>query len=90
MERTEVTVRAAHDRSLDPDNAHLWEYVHSKLIQFYQEVELPKTAKRSAHTANLAVRFESVQLRCPKRLNNPDPFEVIAVYATEIAPKQGE
>ena len=91
QEQTGVIVRAAHNRSLDPDNAHLWEYVDTKPIQFYQEVELPETAKRSAHIANAAqCDFESVQVRCPKRLNNPDPLAVYAVYAQEITPKQGE
>jgi len=34
MEQTGVLVRAAHDRSLDPDNSHLWEYVRTQPIQF--------------------------------------------------------
>jgi len=57
MEQTGVLVRAAHDRSLDPDNSHLWEYVRTQPIQFYQQVKLTETTKRSAHIANLAVRF---------------------------------
>ncbi len=48
-------VRAAHDRSLDPDNAHLWDFMSAQPIQFEQEVELPATAKRQARTARLAV-----------------------------------
>ena len=59
-------------------------------IQFYQEVELVATTQRQARTAKLAVRFSSVQLRSPKRLNNQDPFKVYAVYALEIDPAEGE
>lgn len=63
MERTGVVVRAGHDRCLDSNTAHLWEYLSTQPIQFYQEVELPATAKRQARTAKLAVRFSLVQLR---------------------------
>lgn len=89
-ERIGVVVRAAHDRSLDPDNAHLWEYVSSQPIQFEQKVELPATAKRSARTALLAVRFCQVQLRSPRRLDNQQPFKVYAVYACEIDQPEGK
>ena len=90
MERTGVVVRAAHDRSLDPDNRHLWEHLSNQPVQFYQEVELVVTSKRPARTAKLAVRFSPVQLRAPKRFNNQDPFQVYAVYALEIDPPSGE
>jgi hypothetical protein len=89
-ERTGVIVRAAHDRSLDADTAHLWEHLSEQPIQFYQQVELPATAKRQARTTNLAVQFCPVQLRSPRRLKNQDPFGVYAVYAQEINPPEGE
>lgn len=90
IEQTGVIVRAAHDRSLDSDNAYLWEYLSDQPIKFYQEVDLPETGKRSARTTNLAVRFCPVALRCPRRLSKQDPFEVYAVYAVEIDPPEGE
>ena len=89
LERTGVLVRAAHDRSLTPDTAHLWEHLSTQPIQFYQEVELPATAKRQARTAQLAVRFCPVQLRLPRRLRYSEPCEVYAVYAQEIDPPVG-
>lgn len=90
MERTGVIVRASHDRSLDPGTTHLWEHLSTQPIQFYQEVQLLETAKRSARTASLAVRFCPVQLRTPRRLENLDPFGVYAVCAQEIDPPEGE
>lgn len=90
MERTGVVVRAAHDRSLDSDTAHLWEHLSNQPIQVYQQVELVATSKRSARSAKLAVRFSPVQLRSPKRLSNQEPFKVYAVYALEIEPPAGE
>lgn len=83
-------MRAAHDRSLKPETAHLWEHLSAQPIQFEQQVELPATAKRSARTTKLAVRFCPVQLRSPHRLNNQEVFEVYAVYAQEINPPEGE
>jgi len=90
LERTGVLVRATHDRSLTSDTAHLWEHLRTQPIQFYQEVDLPATAKRQARTAQLAVRFCPVQLRLPRRLQNPEPCEVYAVYAAEINPPEEE
>ena len=89
MERTGVIVRAAHDRSLAPDNAHLWEYVMTQPIQFYQQVKLAETAKRKARTASFAVSFCPVQLRLPSRLKNSASLHVYAVYAVEIDPPVG-
>jgi Transposase DNA-binding len=91
MECTGVVVRAAHDRCLEPENRHLWEYLSTQPIQIYQEVELSATAKRTARTALLAVRFCPIQLRSPRRLNNQNPLKIYAVYAQEIEPiDQGE
>ena len=90
IEHTGVLVRAAHDRSLDPNNVHLWEHLSTQPIQFYQQVKLAETAKRKARTASVAVRFCPVQLRVPKRLKNPDPFDVYAVYGVEMDPPEGE
>ncbi len=90
MQRTGVIVRAAHDRSLKQETAHLWEHLSAQPIEFEQQVELPATAKRSARTTKLGVRFCPVPLRSPRRLNNQDPFEVYAVYAQEIHPPESE
>lgn len=90
IEEAGVIVRAAHDRSLEPDNSHLWEHLSSQSIRFYQQVELAETAKRKARTAYDAVRFCLVQLRVTKHLKNPDPFDVYAVYAVEMDPPEGE
>ncbi len=90
MERTGVLVRAAHDRRLNLETNYLWEHLSVQPIQFYQEVDLPETAKRQARRANLALRFGQVQLCSPRRLKNQEPFEVYAVYDQEIEPKEGE
>jgi hypothetical protein len=91
MEYTGVVVRAAHDRCLEPNDVHLWQYLSNQPIQVYQEVELPATAKRTARKALLAVRFSPIQLRSPRRLNNQNPLKIYAVYAQEIEPiDQGE
>lgn len=90
MPQTGVVVRAAHNRCLEPENDHLWEYVMTQAIQSYQEVDLPATAKRTARKALLSVRFGPVKLRCPKRFKNSEPLLVYAVYAREIDPPDGE
>ncbi len=84
LQHTGVVVRAAHNRSLDSDSERLWSKLEAQPIRFEQEIELPKTNKRSARKAKLAVRFCPVKLRTPYRFDNRDPLLVYAVYATEI------
>ncbi len=80
----------AHNRSLDSDSDRLWSKLEAQPINFEQEIELPKTCKRSARKAKLAVRFCLVNLRTPYRFDNRDPNLVYAVYATEVDCPEGE
>ncbi|MEL6164580.1 MAG: transposase DNA-binding-containing protein, partial [Cyanobacteria bacterium J06628_3] len=54
---TGVVVRASHNRCLEEENSHLWEYVISQEVQCIKDVELPQTKKRNARTATLEIRF---------------------------------
>ncbi len=84
LQHTGVLVRAAHNRSLDSDSERLWSKLEAQPVSLEQEIELPKTSKRSARKAKLAVRFCPVNLRTPYRFDNRDPLAVYAVYATEV------
>lgn len=90
LKNTGVLVRAAHDRSLRGEDAHLWEYMEGQPIELETTVELSSTKKRKGRTAVLAVRFCPVKLRAPSRLKNSESFPIYAVYATEINPPEGE
>lgn len=90
IKNTGVVVRAAHNRSLQDSNQHLWEYVAAQRVQFVLEVTLPETKKRSARIASLEVKFCRVKLQFPSRLKNGDDFKVYAVYAQEINPPEQE
>ena len=90
LQHTGVIVRAAHNRSLDANSERLWSKLEAEQISFEQEIELPKTSKRSARSAKVAVRFCPVNLRTPYRFDNRDPIRVYAVYATEIDCPAGE
>jgi hypothetical protein len=90
LQHTGVIVRAAHNRSLDSESERLWSKVEAQQTSFEQEIELPKTCKRSARPTKLAVRFCPVNLRTPYRFDNRDPILVYAVYAIEIDCPEGE
>lgn len=68
INNTGVVVRAAHNRSLQDSNQHLWEYVAAQRVQFVLEVTLPETKKRSARIASLEVKFCRLKLQFPSRL----------------------
>ena len=84
LKQTGIVVRAAHDRSLDQNSERLWAKLSAQPIQFYQDIELPKTDTQAARTAKVAVRFCQVSLRTPYRFDNRDPLPVYAVYACEV------
>lgn len=84
LEHAGVVVRAAHDRSLDSSSERLWALIAAQPIQFYQDIELPKTDTQVARTAKVAVRFCQVSLRTPYRFDKRDPLQVYAVYACEV------
>lgn len=90
LQHTGVLVRAAHNRSLDSDSERLWSKLEAQPISLSQEIELPKTCKRSARKAKLTIRFCPVNLRTPYRFDNRDPLLVYAVYATEFDCPEGE
>ena len=90
LQHTGVLVRAAHNRSLDQNSERLWAKLVAQPISFKQEIELPKTSKRSARKAQLVVRFCPVNLRTPYRFDNRAPLKVYAVYATEVDCPEGE
>ncbi len=89
LKHTGVTVRAAHNRSLDQDSQRLWTKLEAQPIRFEQEIDLPETRERPARKARLAVRFCPVELRTPYRFDNRDPLKVYAVYATEVDCPEG-
>ncbi len=90
LQHTGVLVRAAQNRSLDPDSERLWAKLEAQSICFKQERAVPETNKRSARKATLVVRFCSVNLRTPYRFDNRDPLLVYAIYVTEIDCPEGE
>lgn len=90
LQHTGVTVRAAHNRSLDSHSERLWSKLEMQPTSFEKKIELPQTNKRSARKTKLAVRFCPVNLRTPYRFDNRDPLLVYAIYATEIDCPDGE
>lgn len=90
LKQTGVVVRAAHNRSLDSSKERLWVTLEAQPIQFYQNIDLPKTDQQVARTAKVAVQFCLVSLRTPYRFDNRHPLQVYAVYAHEVDCPDGE
>lgn len=84
IEQAGVVVRAAHDRRIDSSSERLWALLEAEPIQFYQDIEVPKTDTQAARTAKVAVLFCQVSLRTPYRFDNRGPLQVYAVYACEL------
>lgn len=62
--KVDFLFRAAHDRLIiDLGFRHLRAYLKDKEVGHNFELKLPKTAKRSAHTASLDVRWSKIKLK---------------------------
>jgi len=81
-----VLVRA-HDRSLT-DSVHLWEHLSVQPVQFYQDVELPETAK--GRLARHLWQYVLKACSCAVPVEQARPVGVYAVYAQETDPPEGE
>jgi hypothetical protein len=82
--RTHLLVRAAHNRALG-DGSRLLETLAAKGEAGRIHFDLPARARRPARPVELAVRFETVQLRQPRRGADPRDPETVTVNAVEVS-----
>lgn len=87
--RTQLLVRATHDRLLGEDQGHLWERLARQEVSGIQEVRIPRRGNRPARVARLEVRFAQVGLKPPPRKSNLQDLTVWAVLAREISLPEG-
>jgi hypothetical protein len=87
--KTQLLVRAKHDRRLAEDQGHLWEMLTRREVSGIQEVRIPRRGNRPARVARLEVHFAQVNLRPPPRKKNLPDLTVWAVLAREISPPEG-
>jgi hypothetical protein len=87
--RTQLLVRAMHDRCLGEDQGHLWERLARQAVSGIQEVRIPRQGNRPARVARLEVRFAQVSLKPPPRKSKLRDLTVWAVLARDINPPEG-
>jgi hypothetical protein len=91
-ERTELVVRAAHDRSLE-DGGALFGAIDAAPVAGRGELQLPAKPGRKARTASVETRFMAVRLACPRngqRSGLPPSVAVHLVDIRESDPPAGE
>ena len=91
-ERTDLVVRAAHDRSLEGGGA-LFGAIDAAAVAGRGELQLPARPGRKARLASLEVRFMAVQLARPRngqRAGLPPSVAVHLVDIRESDPPSGE
>jgi hypothetical protein len=87
--RTQLLVRAMHDRCLGENQGHLWEMLARQAVSGIQEVRIPRQGNRLARVARLEVRFAQVSLKPPPRKSKLRDSTIWAVLAREISPPEG-
>ena len=75
----------------DPEGlTNVWQWMAARPLDGILEVELPRTAKRSARSAKLEVRYAKVVLRPPKRKPGLGSVTVWVVTAVEVGAPPGQ
>jgi hypothetical protein len=99
--RVDLLVRAKHDRTLTPPPGKLFAAVRQAPIQTHVRVQIPRQSarpkrskqqarpQRAARPAELAVRYQAVQLRPPPYHQDKPPIPLWVVHAREEHPPPG-
>jgi hypothetical protein len=82
-ERTELLVRAQHNRSLE-DGGVLFGAIDAQAVAGRGELQLPAKPGRKARTASVEVRFMPVRLARPRYGQRSDLPEAVAVHLVDI------
>lgn len=87
--RPQLLIRAEHNRRVKEEHGYLWEQLGAQPLAGIKQVRVPRRANRAARTAELEVRFGSVELRAPKTRGRLPNVRLWAVWAREPAPRPG-
>jgi hypothetical protein len=89
-----VLVRARQDRVLEPEQdqecGRVWEFMAQRAANAKITMELPRTPKRKARTAEVEIRYAEVELKAPKRKPWLGSMKMWAVTAVEVGAPPGE
>jgi hypothetical protein len=86
-----LLVRVQHDRGIeDVESSRLFEHLESLPVAGRMTIDVPRSTKRRARTAELALSFGtatlSVPTKHPKAEGDPEPAKVYVVRAEEVSP----
>ena len=96
--RVDLLIRAKHDRKIIVEPFKLFDALKSAPVQIVVKIQVPRQSakpkrgnqkarpKRSARTAQLSLRYMSVELRPTKYHKDKEPIKVWAIHALEAAP----
>lgn len=84
----DVLVRASHNRNIEEEERHIWEYLNSQKIAATREIEVPRNKEHDARKATLSIRYAQITLKPPKNqyFQKSELLPIYAVYAHEENP----
>jgi hypothetical protein len=82
----QLLIRAEQDRRVEGTQDRLWTHLQAQPIAGYQDLWVPRTPKRAAREARLAIRFAPVRLQAPHTKPGLKAVDLWAVWAREIDP----
>lgn len=80
----QLLIRAEQDRRVDQAHDKLWEHMQAQPIAGYEHLWVPRTPKRAAREAKLAIRFAPVRIKAPQTKTKLKAVDLWAVWAREI------
>jgi hypothetical protein len=90
--KPDLLIRAAYDRKVEDENAHLWAVLKNKKISDLISVDIPRNQNQKERTALISIRFSSVIIKPPKNhpnKKNLQPIKLYAVFANEESTPDG-
>ena len=82
----QLLIRAEQDRRVDQAQERLWEHLQAQPIAGYEHLWVPRTPKRTAREAKLAISFAPVRIKAPRSKTELKAVDLWAVWAREIEP----
>ena len=80
----QLLIRAEQDRRVDQAHDRLWEHMAAQPIAGYEHLWVPRTPKRAAREAKLAISFAPVRIKAPQNKTKLKVVDLWAVWAREI------
>jgi len=78
-----ILIRASHNRSINAEQQHLWDYLRNTEESGIQRIQIPRKANNPAREADLSIHYKKVELKPPQYKKDAGSITIWAILAYE-------